>query len=297
MSRGLAVGIDVGGTKIAAGVVDQHGHVLASRRTATPSDSSDELVEAVVGLVESLRTDHAVEAVGLSVAAFVDRDRARVVTAPNLAWRDVPLRDLVSSRTGLPAVVENDGNAAAWGERTFGAGRGVDDLLLVAVGTGVGGGIVLGGELRRGGHGMAAEIGHVTLVTDGRPCGCGRRGCLEQYASGSALVAAAPPDTDGPMLAEQAQSGDAGAVRLFEELGTHLGVGLASLVAVLDPEVIVLGGGVAEVGDLLLTPVRTALLAELPGGPERPAPRLVPALLGNTAGLVGAAHLALMERA
>lgn len=294
MTRRLAVGIDVGGTKIAAGVVDERGRVITMRRVPSPSESAAGLVDAVCGLVAELAAAHPVGAVGLSVAGFVDADASTIVTAPNLAWRNQPLRDLVSARTGLPVVVENDGNAAAWGERIHGAGRGVDEMLLVTVGTGVGGGIVLGGELRRGGHGMAAEIGHLTLVPGGEPCGCGRRGCLEQYASGRALerMAGAAPAHTGPEITERARAGDPAAVALFQTLGTHLGHGLASLVAVLDPAVVVIGGGVAAAGEVLLAPTRAALLADLPGGADRPAPEVVPALLGNDAGVIGVSDLA-----
>ena len=184
----LTIGVDVGGTKIAAGVVDEHGHVLATVRQSSPKQSGEQLMAAVVEIVAELRTVSAgVTAVGLSAAGFVSADRRHVLFAPHLRWGDEPVADLLSARSGLPVVIENDANAAAWAEFRFGAGRGVDDQLMVAIGTGVGGGIVLDGEIYRGGHGVAAEIGHINFVPDGRPCPCGRRGCFEQYASGSAL--------------------------------------------------------------------------------------------------------------
>jgi glucokinase len=217
---------------------------------------------------------------------------------------------LLQKAIGLPVVVENDGNAAAWAEFRFGAGKGVPDQLMVAIGTGIGGGLILDGALYRGGHGVAAEIGHLGLVRNGLPCPCGRRGCLEQYASGSALqrqarAAAAdgtaptllaagedPHSITGAMVTERAQAGDAVAMKLFEECADALGVGIASLVAVLDPRLVILGGGVSEAGDIVLKPTRAALEREVPGGPHRPFPELRLAALGNDAGLIGAADLA-----
>ena len=197
----LTVGVDVGGTKIAAGLVDEKGRVLARERTESPATDPPEIVRTIGELVRSLAGTETVEAVGVSAAGFVDKARAMVVFAPNLAWRDEPLKRFLEEELDLPVVVENDANAAAWGEFTFGAGEDVEDLLMLTVGTGVGGGIVIDGELVRGGFGMGAEVGHVTMVPGGVMCGCGNLGCLESYASGSALVrvsrelAGADPDS------------------------------------------------------------------------------------------------------
>ena len=185
---GFTVGIDVGGTKIAGGVVDQSGTVLAMAHRESPATDSGAIGTAIEELVKELRERFAVDAVGVGAAGFVDVRRATVMFAANLAWRDEPLRYELETRIGLPVVIENDANAAAWAEYKFGAGADVRDLLLVTVGTGVGGGIVLDGRLHRGGFGVAAEIGHMRVVPDGLPCGCGKRGCWEQYASGSALI-------------------------------------------------------------------------------------------------------------
>jgi glucokinase len=233
--------------------------------------------------------------------------------APNLAWRDEPLRVDLEKRIGLPVVVENDANAAAWGEFTFGAGEDVADSLLVTVGTGVGGGIVLNGELHRGAFGVAAEIGHMRVVPGGRICGCGNRGCWEQYASGSALVRDAREqaregsliarslvdraggDVDaitGPLITDAARDGDAFAVEQLASLGRWLGEGIASLAAVLDPAAVVIGGGVSEAGDLLLEPVRSHFRANLTGRHYRPELEIRLAMLGNKAGMIGAADLA-----
>src|SRR6476620_7993297 len=185
---GLAVGIDVGGTKIAGGVVDEAGKILATARRVSPATDTDAIEKNIEDLVAELRGSHDIEAVGIGAAGFVDSRRSTVLFAPNLAWRDEPLRSDLEKRIDLPVVVENDANAAAWGEFTFGAGEDVQDTLLVTVGTGVGGGIVLNGQLHRGAFGVAAEIGHMRVVPDGRICGCGNKGCWEQYASGTALV-------------------------------------------------------------------------------------------------------------
>src|SRR3954468_2488835 len=184
----LAIGVDVGGTKIAAGLVDEDGRVAATTRRDTPSTDPDKIEEAISDVVRDLAADRDVEAVGLAAAGLVDADRSTVLFAPNLAWRREPLREAVEKRCGLPVVVENDANAAAWAEARFGAGRGEDYVVVLTVGTGIGGGIVVDGRLLRGRFGMAAEIGHLNIVPDGRRCVCGLQGCWEQYASGRALV-------------------------------------------------------------------------------------------------------------
>ena len=312
--RDPAIGVDIGGTKVAAALVGPDGSVLDSAEVPTPSEA-DRVAEAVAGLVASLDADHAelgpVATIGVGAAGFVDVDRSTVTFAPNIAWRDEPLGRRLEHLTGRAVVVENDANAAAWGEFRFGAGSDIDDMVLVTVGTGVGGGIVHRGELVRGGFGAAGEIGHLRVVRDGRLCGCGRRGCFEQYASGSALVTAArerlarggaataalaravgdAADVTGPMVTTLAQDGDPLAIDLLAELGRWLGEGCADLVAVLDPRVIAIGGGVAAAGELLLEPVRAAFEEHLPAAGHRRAAEIRLATLGQRAGLLGAADL------
>ncbi|MFC6286560.1 ROK family glucokinase [Nocardioides sp. GCM10027113] len=309
----LACGIDVGGTKIAGGVVDDDGTVLQKLRVDSPAADVEAIEDAIADLVARLRADHDITAVGVGAAGYVDKARSTVLIAPNLAWRDVNLKKELEPRVGLPVVVENDANAAAWGEFAFGAGHDVDDLLLVTVGTGVGGGLVLDGELHRGAFGVAAEIGHLRVVPQGRRCGCGKLGCFEQYASGSALVrnareAAASGDPEagplldrvggdvdgitGPLVTAAAQEGDPFAVRQLAELGRWLGEGIASLTAVLDPAVVAIGGGVADADDLLLSPLQEAFEDSLSGYGHRPLLEIRKASLGNDAGLIGAADLA-----
>jgi glucokinase len=254
-----------------------------------------------------------VVAIGVGSAGFVDAERSTVLFAPNLAWRDVPVRDQVAAACGLPVVVENDANAAAWGEFRFGAAEDVEHMICVTIGTGVGGGLVLGGELYRGAHGIGAEVGHIRLVPGGHLCGCGNYGCLEQYASGSALVREAvalattrpheatrllelaggdPAGITGPMVTAAAKEGDATSRALLAEVGRWLGEALGSLTSLLDPDVFVVGGGVSEAGDLLLVPAAQALRDNVTGGGHRPEPELRIATLGNDAGIVGAADLA-----
>jgi len=309
----LAVGIDVGGTKIAGGVVDEKGAILATARRVSPATDTEAIERNIEDLVDELRGSFDIAAVGIGAAGFVDSTRSTVLFAPNLAWRDEPLRADLEKRIGLPVVVENDANAAAWGEFTYGAGEDVSDSLLVTLGTGVGGGIVLNGELHRGAFGVAAEIGHMRVVPDGRLCGCGNRGCWEQYASGTALVRdtrdqarqgsliarslvdRAGGDIEritGPLITEAARDGDAFAQEQLASLGRWVGEGIASLTAVLDPAVVVLGGGVSEAGDLLLEPVRNHFRANLTGRSYRPALEVRAARLGNKAGMIGAADLA-----
>ncbi|MEV5752889.1 ROK family glucokinase [Actinoallomurus sp. NPDC052308] len=310
----LTIGVDVGGTKVAAGVVDDRGRILEKVRRPTPSTSPHETARVIAEVVELLKSRFGeVEAVGLGAAGFVDESRATVLFAPNLAWRDEPIKKKVEGEVGLPVVVENDANAIAWGEAKFGAGRGEDHMILVALGTGIGGGLILGGELYRGRFGIGAEFGHYRVVPDGRRCGCGNRGCWEQYASGNALVAEAreiarvspalagrllelgdgrPEGISGPEITEAAREGDSAALECFRTIARWVGQGLADLTAILDPGAFVIGGGLSEAGDLLLGPTREAFENALTGRGHRAFADIRIAELGPDAGIVGAADLA-----
>lgn len=308
-----AIGVDIGGTKIAAGVVDDDGRVLAKLRRDTDPEHPGEIELVVVELVRELRKEFPVSAVGVAAAGFVADDRATVLFAPNIAWRDYALRDRLEPHIDVPVVVENDANAAGWAEYRFGAGRGVSDMVMLTVGTGLGGAIVVNSTLLRGAHGVAAEIGHIRMVPDGHMCGCGHPGCWEQYASGGALTRQAraaavayphratalldlaggdPEQIKGPHVTYVAQQGDPLGIELLAELGGWLGAGTADLVAVLDPAVVVIGGGVCAAGDLLLVPVREAFENALSARGHRPEPSITLAQMQNDAGLVGAADLA-----
>ena len=309
----LACGVDVGGTKILGGVVDEKGTIVEEVRVTSPATDPDAIQAAIASVVLALKSRHEISSVGVGAAGYIDKARSSVMFAPNIAWRDVNLRQGLEKQVELPVVIENDANAAAWGEFAYGAGADVEDLLLVTVGTGVGGGLVLDGELYRGAFGVGAEIGHMRVVPNGIVCGCGNLGCYEQYASGSALVrdvrAAAlagderaggvvaraggdPAAISGPMVTAAAQEGDAFAIEALATLGGWLGEGIASLTAVLDPAVVAIGGGVADAGELLLGPARTAFRNQLTGRGHRPELDIRRASLGNNAGLIGAADLA-----
>ncbi|MGW6130001.1 ROK family glucokinase [Cellulomonas sp. NPDC055163] len=310
-----AIGVDIGGTKIAAGVVDEDGVILAQTRRATQPDDAGSIDRAIAEIYAELSGSYEVGAIGLAAAGFVASDRSGVLFAPNLAWRNYPLRDRVAELVGpdVRIVVENDANAAGWAEFRFGVGRDVDDMLMLTVGTGLGGAIMIGGQLVRGAWGVAAEVGHMRVVPGGHYCGCGHEGCWEQYASGSALVRDAQAavitqperaarllelaggDAEkliGPHVTDAAQEGDPLAVELFTELGRWIGEGSASVAALLDPELIVVGGGVGAAGDLLLAPARQAFGEQLSARGYRPEARIELAAMGNDAGIVGAADLA-----
>lgn len=310
---GLTIGVDVGGTKVAAGVVDAHGTILATTHRDTPADDVRQIEDAITGAVRELRDQHHVDAVGVGAAGFVDAQRATVMFAPHLAWRDEPLQASLQRRLGLPVVIENDANATAWAEVRFGAGRGWEHVVGLTVGTGIGGGIVINGRLLRGQFGAAAEIGHLTVVPDGRCCECGLQGCWEQYASGRSLVQEAhelalrspetagelvrraggrPEDITGKMITQAALTGDGAALQCFGVVGTWLGRGLAGLAAVLDPGLFVIGGGVSAAGEVLRAPAAVAFEKSLTGRGHRPVAELRIAALGPAAGLVGAADLA-----
>jgi glucokinase len=309
----LTIGVDVGGTKVAAGVVDEDGTIVEKLKRATPAARPDATADVIADVVLELLGRHRVTAVGIGAAGFVDETRSAVLFAPNLAWRDEPLKKRVEDRIGRPVVVENDANAAAWAEATQGAARDQQHMMLITVGTGIGAGIVLDGRLYRGRWGSAGEPGHYRVVPDGRLCGCGNRGCWEQYASGNALVAEArelahrapsaavrmlqlgdgtPDGIDGPAVTQAARDGDAGALSCFEIIGSWLGHGLADLAAIIDPGCFVIGGGVSEAGDILLGPARIAYHNSLTGRTHREFAEVRLAELGPDAGLIGAAGLA-----
>lgn len=290
------IGVDIGGSKIVACVVEE-GRVLARADRVTPARSTaPEVVESmIVEAVTELRTAHDVTAVGVGAAGFVDADRRRVMFAPHLSWRDEPLADRLEERLGLRVVLDNDANATLWAEQRFGAACGADGAVMITLGTGIGGAMTIGGRIHRGHGGMAGEFGHMQVVPDGRPCECGHTGCWEQYCSGKALarfVRRAGRTWEGPEIDDAARRGDIVALGAFASVGRWLGVGLANVVAALDPEVVVIGGGVSAAGELLLAPARSALRERLVAAEQRRVPELVAARLGSLAGAIGAAGLA-----
>jgi glucokinase len=313
----LTIGLDVGGTKVAAGVVDDHGKIVEKLKRSTPAADPGRTAQVIAAVITELSGRHPVAAVGLGAAGFVNESRTSVMFAPNLAWRDEPLRKRVEDLAGLPVIMENDANAGAWAELRFGSAAGLRDVVMLAIGTGIGCGIILDGNIYRGRWGMAGEPGHYRVVPDGRLCGCGNRGCLEQYASGSALVAEArefavrrpagairllqlaggsPEGIDGPQVTLAAREGDPAALRCFQTVGSWLGQGLADLAAILDPGCFVIGGGVSDAGDLLIGPAKATFERTLTGRGYRDFADIRLAHFGADAGLVGAADLARLSR-
>lgn len=310
----LALGVDIGGTKVAVGVVDDDGTIVEQVRYESEADDVAELDRTIAKACNELASRHDVGAVGLAAAGFVSSDRVTVSFAPNIAWRDYPLAENVRTllEIDVPVVVENDANAAGWAEFRFGAARDATDMLMLTLGTGLGGAIVTDSELVRGRWGMAGEVGHMRMVPDGELCGCGHLGCWEQYASGSALVrearaaVATQPDRAGRLVeisggadtltgqhvTQAAQEGDPLSVELLAWIGKWVGEGSATAVSALDPQIIVIGGGVSAAGDLVLRPAVEAFQAALPARGHRVEAHLVIAEHGNDAGIIGAGDLA-----
>ena len=310
----FSIGVDIGGTKVLGGVVDASGNILTTHREDTPKAGGDELTQAIIGVIQELLAQHPATSVGISAAGFVSSDRQTMLATPNIAgWNGINLMTEISREVDLPIVIENDANAAAWGEAIYGAGRGESELMMVTVGTGIGGGIISNGALYRGAFGVSAEFGHMRVVPGGHLCGCGKFGCFEQYASGSALhrhlmeAIAKDPTRAHSLLARgdgtlegikgnhitaAARAGDPIAVEAFNTTGDWLGAGIASLSVILDPALVVIGGGVIDAGELLMAPTRLAIEKYMPFSGKHPTPRIVVAELGNDAGLVGVADLA-----
>ena len=306
-----AIGIDIGGTKIAGALVDEFGTIIRSDRQPTSAGDPRSIEDAVVAMITGLAAGEKVIAAGVAAAGFIDAAQSTVYYAPNINWRNEPLREKLEARLDLPIIIENDANAAGWAEFCFGAGRLYSDMVTLTIGTGVGGAIVSNDRLFRGGFGVGAELGHLRVIPNGLPCGCGAHGCIEQYGSGRALLRIANEFADagglglglasarervGKLTGKEVgiliEQGDGGALAALRQLGSALGQACASLAAVLDPQVFVFGGGVASAGELLLEPIRAAYLEHLPARGYHPEAEFATAQLVNDAGVVGAADLA-----
>lgn len=307
-----AVGIDIGGTKIAGALVDPSGKLVREMRVPTPAKDAVALTNAVADLINDLSAGETVIGAGVAAAGFIDAEQANIIYAPNLSWRNEPFKAKLEALVKVPVLLDNDANAAGWAEYRYGAGRGAKDMIMLTIGTGVGGAVVTNSHLLRGGFGVAGELGHVRVVPEGRLCGCGQHGCIEQYGSGTALLRAARElaasgdpagmrlaeiqheagELHGQQVAQAILEGDPGAVGLVQELGSWLGQCIATLSAVLDPEIAVIGGGVAAVGDVLLDPIREAYQSHLPARGFRPELEIKAAEFLNDAGVVGMADLA-----
>ncbi|GAC1410065.1 MAG: ROK family glucokinase [Actinomycetota bacterium] len=312
--RAPAIGIDIGGTKIAGAVVDAEGTIIARSLVATDAGAPNAAVTGAIKIAQELKAGApSACAVGVGAAGLVDVERGVILGAPNLPYRNVAIRDMLQSRVGLPAFADNDANVAGWGEFRFGVGKGFGDQLMITVGTGVGGGIILNGSVYRGAHSFGGEIGHIIVQRDGRPCKCGSRGCWEQYASGNAIgrfareriaagegadstilrKAESAEHITGEMVGESAMEGDAFAVSVVEQAGRWLGIGIATFINALDPSIVIVGGGAAAgTKEVLLRPAREAAAEHTTLREMRPAISIVEAVLGADSGVIGAADSA-----
>jgi glucokinase len=310
----LSVGIDIGGTKIAGSLVDGAGKIVDEIRVPSPINDPSDMVEAIASVISQLTASHSVSGVGVAAAGFLSADREIMFHSPNIAaWRNEPLKARIQEKTSYPVLLENDANAAGWAEFRFGAGKDVQSMIMLTIGTGVGGAVISEGRLLKGGFGIGGELGHVVSVPGGRDCGCGLKGCIETYASGTALLQAARSlaesndplgirlrdlrsehgELSGEQVYEAIIEDDPGALGLISELAEHLGKAVGSIfVPVLDPELVVVGGGVSAVGERLLEPMRGAYSKSLPAKGYRPELKIVKAQFLNQAGLIGAADLA-----
>ena len=307
----MTVGFDIGGTNARAAVVDAGGTIVESLTTRTPHDAEG-LTSTIVDMVGQLRARHDIAAVGVAVAGFLDPSCEVVRFAPHLAWRnDQPVRRDLAAAIGLPVRLEHDANSAAWGEYRYGAGRELDTWVFFAVGTGIGATLMHNGEIYRGAFGTAPEFGHITVVPGGRVCSCGKQGCLERYASGTSLVdcaieiagnggyrgselyrAVVEKRASGHDIMAGARAGDELGLAALDSFSTWLGRGLAMVSDILDPSLIVLGGGVSEDADLFLDDAKASMSANIVGAGYRPLPEVVCAELGAQAGMIGVADLA-----
>jgi glucokinase len=313
MSEAETIGVDLGGTKVQVGVLAGVETLWESREGSREQDQ-DQLVELLVREINAAREARPnVAAVGLGIPATINQERGEAVSAVNLPLVELPIRDLISERVGLPVFLDNDGNVAALAEYRYGAARGKPTMVMLTIGTGIGGGLILGGEIFRGATGAGAELGHVVIQADGPPCqgNCPNHGCVEALASGTALgregraAAESAPDSalgrlhaegaeiDGLAVTEAAKAGDEVAIGVFELIGGRLGVACASFANIFEPEAIVVGGGVITAGDLLLDPARKEIRSRALR-PMNETP-ILEATLGNDAGMIGAAALARTE--
>jgi glucokinase len=317
VSSGCVIGVDLGGTKLLAGAVDPSLNVHHRATRVARGITQAQVLDVVVGAVRELRdategSAGSVDAVGIGIPCLIDQARGVAVMAVNLPLADLPFRDLMAERIGLPVFVDNDANAAMLAEWRYGAALGARDAALLTLGTGIGGGLVVGGALQRGSQGAGAELGHMVVQADGPRCQgyCPNHGCLEAMCSGTALarearrIAGERPQSAlgrahaegreirGPLVTELAHDGDGAAIDALALVGSWLGVGIANLVNMLNPDVVVVGGGVIGAGELLLEPAR-AVVAERALSPSKEHVRIVAARFGAESGMLGAAALAL----
>jgi glucokinase len=311
-SSSLTIGIDIGGTKVLGGVVDASGKIIESARRVTPAAGGKELIATIVELIKELNSKHEIAGIGICVAALISADQGTIVGAPNIAnLSELNFVAEIKKVFDLPVIAENDANAAMWAEYKFGSAKGFNPVMFFIIGTGMGGGLVIDGKLFRGANGIGAEFGHMIVQPKGILCGCGAHGCIEQYASGSALMRYAKDaitadpvagkalldaagvinNLTGEILTEAAKNGDQLAISAFNKQADWLGSACASYTLLLDPQAIVVGGGVVQAGELFLAPVRAAMEKYMPFAGTHLLPKVIAAKFGNDAGVIGAADL------
>ena len=311
-SSALTIGVDIGGTKVSAGVVDSDGNIISSDRRSTPVSGGVELIATITDLIKSLQERHEIAGIGISIAALISADQGTIVGAPNIAnLSKLNFVEELKKSFSLPVVAENDANSAMWAEYKFGNAKNLNPVMFFIIGTGMGGGLVIDGKLFKGANGIGAEFGHMIVQPNGIKCGCGANGCIEQYASGSALMryakeemkadpikakellkySDASGDISGATLTTAAKQGNEIALSAFNKQADWLGSACASYTLLLDPQAIVIGGGVVEAGELFLNPVRLAMEKYMPFAGTHSLPKIVAAKYGNDAGLIGAADL------
>ena len=311
-SSALTIGVDIGGTKVSAGVVDLDGNIISSDRRSTPVSGGVELIATITDLIKSLQERHEIAGIGISIAALISADQGTIVGAPNIAnLSKLNFVEELKKSFNLPVVAENDANSAMWAEYKFGNAKNLNPVMFFIIGTGMGGGLVIDGKLFKGANGIGAEFGHMIVQPNGIKCGCGANGCIEQYASGSALMryakeemkadpikakellkySDASGDISGATLTTAAKQGNEIALSAFNKQADWLGSACASYTLLLDPQAIVIGGGVVEAGELFLNPVRIAMEKYMPFAGTHSLPKIVAAKYGNDAGLIGAADL------
>ncbi len=304
----VAIGVDLGGTNLRTSIITNTGDILEKHKEATrAAEGCDKVVARLVQNIErqigvARRSGREVAAVGVGAPGVIHAQSGVVVKSPNFPdWNNLPLRDMLQKALGIPVVIENDANAAALGEQWRGAGREARSMVLITLGTGVGGGIILDRKIWHGADGMAGEVGHMTLVPEGRACGCGNRGCLEMYASARGIVQSyreLVPDAPQGITSEQvflaARKGEKAALRVMHGMGTYLGIGIANLVNVLNPELFVIGGGVKD-GWPLFIDAATAEMKKRAFDYPAERTKIAPSELGDDAGMVGAAAAAFQQ--
>ena len=312
-SSALTIGIDIGGTKVLGGVVDNLGNILETTRKDTPKSGGDDLYKTICDVITELKSKYQLAGIGISCAALISSDRRTILSSPNISnWNSISLGDQLEKEFSLPIVVENDANAAMWAEYKFGNAKDFNPVMFFIIGTGMGGGFVVDGQLYRGAYGIGAEFGHMKVESNGILCGCGVTGCIEQYASGSALMRYAKNEIanhfaqgqellnfgDGTLagftgsdLTKAAKAGNKLALSAFNTCADWLGRAIASYTLILDPAAIIIGGGVIDAGELFLAPVRDSINKYMPFADSHPAPKIIAAKFGNNAGLIGAALL------